>query len=268
MKKLPNPSADWPESWQLSYDFDAREWGPDHSRPAYRYAYQLRIASIQRALERTSPPPITVVDVGAAQGTLSLRLAEAGYIVTWNDYREDLVGYVQLKYERGQIYYAPGDIFQSDKVGTFDAVVCAEVIEHVAHPDELLSKLASLTKPGRPVVVSTPNGDNLFNKLPSFFEIPDPALLEPAQFQPDSNGHLFLLLPSELQILAERAGLRVRSLDLVQTHLVYAVAKVMPKALRLHGFVSLLHWVDSLLVKLPLLGRKLAVQMVAVLETG
>jgi 2-polyprenyl-6-hydroxyphenyl methylase/3-demethylubiquinone-9 3-methyltransferase len=264
--KIPAPKAHWPASWKLSNQYDQRESGSDLSRPGYRYAYQLRIGRIQAVVQQAATPPATIIDVGAGQGTLSLRLAEAGDIVTWNDFRAELADYVRLKYECGNITYEPGDIFSNDRGLKFDAVVAAEIIEHVAHPDEFLRRLARLVEAGKPIIVSTPNGSNLFNKLPSFFEIPDPTVLESMQFQPDSDGHLFLLLASELQILANRAGLKVRSMDYIQTHVAYAVAKVYPRALQSKSFVRWLHRLDAFLVQIPWLGPKLAVQIVAVLQ--
>jgi 2-polyprenyl-3-methyl-5-hydroxy-6-metoxy-1,4-benzoquinol methylase len=266
--ELPHFNQDWPASWKLSHQYDQREIGVDFSRLGYRYAYQLRMAKLLDAVERNVPTGASVIDVGAGQGTLSLRLAEAGYKVTWNDYREELVGYVQLKYQRGDISYEPGDIFKKTGVGLFDAVVAAEVIEHVAHPDELLLSLSTLVEANGTIVVSTPNGANIFNKLPSYFEIQDPSALEGIQFQPDSDGHLFLLLPSELITLATRAGLTVCSIELVQTHAAYAVAKIAPALMRYPRVISALQALDSFLVRLPWLGKKLAVQLVAVLKKG
>jgi ubiquinone/menaquinone biosynthesis C-methylase UbiE len=41
--------------------------------------------------------------------------------------------------------------------GSFDAGVCFEVLEHTPHPARLLSELARVTRPGGPVIVTTPN---------------------------------------------------------------------------------------------------------------
>jgi len=42
--------------------------------------------------------------------------------------------------------------------GSFDAVVCFEVLEHVADPRRLLDDLRACAAPGAPVFLSTPNG--------------------------------------------------------------------------------------------------------------
>jgi len=52
-----------------------------------------------------------VLDIAAAQGNFALTMAELGYDVTWNDLRDDLVGYVREKHERGSISFSPGNAF-------------------------------------------------------------------------------------------------------------------------------------------------------------
>lgn len=37
-------------------------------------------------------------------------------------------------------------------------VLMTEIIEHVAHPDEFLTRIASLVRPGGWVIITTPNG--------------------------------------------------------------------------------------------------------------
>jgi hypothetical protein len=50
----------------------------------------------------------------------------------------DLAGYVQPKYERVKITFAPGNAFETDFRSRFDEVLISEVFEHVTHPDEFL----------------------------------------------------------------------------------------------------------------------------------
>jgi len=160
-------------------------------------------------IEKYLPTGASIVDVAAGQGNFTLAMAEAGYRVVWNDLRADLEGYVRMKYEGGVVDYAGGNAFDVLDGGDFDAVMANEIIEHVAHPDDLLRQLARLCRPGGLIFLSTPNGGYWHTGLPSFEEVDDPNLLESEQFAPGAEGHLFLLTNSELVALATEAGLEV-----------------------------------------------------------
>lgn len=159
-------------------------------------------------------PGARVLDIAAAQGNFSLALAELGFDVTWNDLRAELADYVRLKYERGKIGYAPGNAFELDFPALFDAILITEIIEHVAHPDDFLSKAAALVRPGGYIVMTTPNGGYFKNPLPKFSECADPAVFESIQFKPNGDGHIFLLHADEIEPLARRAGLSVEKIVL------------------------------------------------------
>ena len=219
----PAESADWPEAWRQSHHFDRVEvWkSPEEMSPAnvgYACAYANRRHHTLEALLASCPPPARVIDLAAAQGNFTLALAGLGYHATWNDLRPDLADYVRLKMPPGvNIDFLAGNIFElgDSHAGAYDAVLALEVIEHVAHPDAFVVKLAKLLKPGGVVVLSTPNGGYFLNNLPHFSDCPDPAIFESKQFSPDSDGHIFLLYEDEMRSFAERAGLEIKRLDLL-----------------------------------------------------
>jgi 2-polyprenyl-3-methyl-5-hydroxy-6-metoxy-1,4-benzoquinol methylase len=197
----------WPDSWKYSYPYDLLEiWG-EVSHRGFAYAYANRRSQTLALIREVLPSGSTILDVAAAQGNFSLTLAEEGYQVTWNDLREDLAGYVQSKYETGTITYAPGNVFELNFEEKFDCVLITEIIEHVAHPDQFLKKISVMVKKGGFVVMSTPNGGYFRNNLPRFLECPDPAQYEKMQFKPNSDGHIFLLWPDEIEWLAKESGL-------------------------------------------------------------
>ncbi len=212
--KRPTPTEAWPESWKMSYRFDLLEVYDEPSSLGYVYAYQVRKQEAIRLITQIVKPPAHILDVAAAQGNFSLALAEMGYSVTWNDLRAELADYVKLKHETGSITFAAGDAFGLDFPQPFDAVLATEIIEHVAHPDEFLAKLAKLVRPGGYIVMTTPNGAYFRNTLPKFSDCPDTSVYESVQFQPDGDGHIFLLHPSEIGPIADRAGLAIDSLSL------------------------------------------------------
>jgi 2-polyprenyl-3-methyl-5-hydroxy-6-metoxy-1,4-benzoquinol methylase len=202
----------WPESWKRSYTYDLEEIFEEISHRGYAYAYQNRHRTTLRLVTDVVPVGSRILDIAAAQGNFSLRLAELGYDVTWNDLRADLAEYVRLKHEYGNISFAPGNAFEIGFPTPFDAVLITEVIEHVAHPDDFLRTIATLVKPGGYVVMTTPNGAYFRNSLPMFSECPDPSVYESVQFKPNADGHIFLLHPHEVEPLAARAGLKIDEL--------------------------------------------------------
>lgn len=58
-----------------------------------------------------------------------------------------------------------GSIMDIEIPEKFDAIVINDVIEHVAAPDVMVEKLASLLNPGGKLFISTPNGDALIYKI-------------------------------------------------------------------------------------------------------
>lgn len=208
MKRLTFDPA-WPESWRYSFPYDELEvWGGLANR-GYVYQYAERRRHALELVARAQPPPARVLDLAGAQGNFTLALAEAGYEVTWNDLRADLEGYVRLKHERGTVRFAPGNAFELGFRECFDIVLITEVIEHVAHPDDFLSKAATLVPRGGHIVMTTPNGRYFRNPLPRFSDCADPSVFEARQFKPDADGHIFLLHPDEVPPLAARAGLEL-----------------------------------------------------------
>lgn len=208
MKQVPFDSS-WPESWKLSHHYDELEQSAAPPRTGYVYTYSERRRRTLELMRRAALPPATVLDLAAGQGSFTLALAELGYDVTWNDLRADLAGYVQLKYERGTVRYAPGNAFALGFRECFDIILAAEVIEHVAHPDQFLAHAAEMVRPGGHLVLTTPNGAYFRNPLPRFSEHADPAIFESKQFQPDADGHIFLLHEDEIRALADQSGLDV-----------------------------------------------------------
>ena len=79
-------------------------------------------------LERLKPAAIGL-DFGAGPGpTLSVMFEEAGHNMAIYD-----------------LYYAPDDTVLS---GAYDFVTATEVVEHLAHPGDVMNRLWSLIKPG------------------------------------------------------------------------------------------------------------------------
>ena len=97
----------------------------------------------------------------------------------------------------------------------FDLTLATEIIEHVAHPDRFLERCAALVRPAGYVLVTTPNGNWLRNKMPRFsnFSEEQLVLFEAGQFKPDTDGHIFALHRDEIFLLCKRAQLHVELIE-------------------------------------------------------
>jgi 2-polyprenyl-3-methyl-5-hydroxy-6-metoxy-1,4-benzoquinol methylase len=244
----------WPESWKLSHHYDELELHGAEARSGYVHTYRERRRRTLDLVKRAAPPPAKVLDVAAAQGNFALALAELGYDVTWNDLRADLADYVRLKHDKGTIHYAPGNALELGFSESFDIVLITEIIEHVAHPDQFLAAVARMVKPGGHVVLTTPNGAYFRNTLPRFSDHPDPSVFESAQFQPDSDGHIFLLDEGEIRSLAATAGLDVIEADSFANPLTSGHAKT-GAVLRMLP-TGLVEWLEGVTQRLPLKSRQ------------
>jgi 2-polyprenyl-3-methyl-5-hydroxy-6-metoxy-1,4-benzoquinol methylase len=222
------PEPSWPQSWKDSYFYDQSEIYGEISHYGYAYAYENRRRETLRLLTEVLAPGARILDIAAAQGNFSLALAELGFDVTWNDVRAELADYVRLKHELGEIQFAAGNAFELQFLSLFDAVLITEIIEHVAHPDDFLAKAAALVRPGGYIVMTTPNGGYFKNRLPKFSDCADPAVFESVQFQPNAEGHIFLLHPDEIEPLAQRAGLKVEKIALFTNPLTAGHVKTEP----------------------------------------
>lgn len=257
--RKPCYSDNWPASWKLSYNYDLLEAYGAATLNGYAYAYANRRHHTLELISNIAAPGARILDVAAAQGNFSIALAELGYEVTWNDLREDLGEYTRLKHDRGVLHYAPGNILELCFAEKFDIVLIAEVIEHVAHPDEFLRAISGLVKPDGHIIMTTPNGGYFLNKLPRFTDCPDPSQFEAIQFRPNSDGHIFLLHTDEVQSLARAAGLVAKEIRLFSNPLTNGHLK----------FGSLLNLLPQRLVKrFEFLTTSLPVSLQKKIHTG
>jgi 2-polyprenyl-3-methyl-5-hydroxy-6-metoxy-1,4-benzoquinol methylase len=249
MKRVEQQS-DWIETWKDVHSYDLMEIYGQVKWRGHAYAYDIRRRNVFELIKKVVKPGAKILDVAAAQGNFALPLAEMGYDVTWNDLRAELIDYVKLKYESGTVQYVPGDVFSLGFDSCFDLVLIAEIIEHVAHPDDFLKKVSQLVKPGGYIVMTTPNGEYFRNTLPKFSECADPSQFESIQFAPNSDGHIFLLHLDEVDQLASHAGLSIVETRLFVNPLTNGhiklenALKVMPRPWveQIEGFTESLPW--------------------------
>ncbi|HKR66287.1 MAG TPA: methyltransferase domain-containing protein [Thermoanaerobaculia bacterium] len=186
---------------------DLREiWDPSIERHSF-HCYHNQLDVYLQLAEKYGAQ--TVLDVGCAQGTLALTLAERGKKVTAIDIRPAFLDYARSRWEHGDVTFLAANIFDAPGLGTFDLVFANQIIEHVVYPAELLRTLARYVKPGGVLVVATPNHGYFKNALPTYRELGDPKQHEHKQFSAGGGDHFFAYTEEELREAAREAGLEV-----------------------------------------------------------
>ncbi len=199
----------------------------DHPNPTAftRLIYLERITTMIDTIKGLVPAGARIADVGCAQGNLALLLAESGYQVDAYDLNASFLEYSKRKWTSGEVAWINANAFEIGQEETYDAVILGEILEHVAHPDDLLTQALSLLVPGGIIVATTPNGRFVRNPLPSYEEViarGDAERLEAEQFGPGGEHHLFAYTVDEIRqhipVGAELVSLRYLGSGLYNSH--------------------------------------------------
>jgi 2-polyprenyl-3-methyl-5-hydroxy-6-metoxy-1,4-benzoquinol methylase len=111
------------------------------------------------ALIRHSPRGQRVLDVGCGSGSLGVRLREFGNTVWGADLAEDVVAIATSRLD----HFVRVDVVDWDQVDEllgnerFQAIIFADVLEHLPDPVEALRRYRRLLAPGGRILVSVPN---------------------------------------------------------------------------------------------------------------
>ncbi|MEO6154474.1 MAG: bifunctional 2-polyprenyl-6-hydroxyphenol methylase/3-demethylubiquinol 3-O-methyltransferase UbiG [Thermomonas sp.] len=143
-----------------------RWWDPAGPQKAL---HALNPARLGYVAARCTLDSASVLDVGCGAGLLSEAMAKSGAVVTAIDLAPNLLKVARLHgLESGvKVDYRETSVesLADESPGSFDAVTCMEMLEHVPDPASIIEACARLLKPGGRLFVST------LNRTPAAFAL-------------------------------------------------------------------------------------------------
>lgn len=186
-----------------------RWWDPEGE---FRTLHDINPARVELVDQRIGLQGKRVADVGCGGGLLSEAMARRGADVTGIDMSAEVLDVARLHLlESGPLpltylHISAEDLAQGSP-GSFDAVTCMELLEHVPDPASLVAACARLVKPGGSVIVST------LNRTPRAFLTAIVGAEYLSTLVPRGTHHYGKLIrPSELDAWARHAGLGLEAL--------------------------------------------------------
>ena len=144
----------------------SRWWDPEGPQKPLHALNPARLGYVR---ERTTLRGARMLDVGCGAGLLSEALAREGAHVTAIDLGPDLIKIAKLHtLESGvEVDYRLTSVeaLAEESPGSFDAIVCMEMLEHVPDPGAIIAACATLLKPGGRLFLST------LNRTPAAFAL-------------------------------------------------------------------------------------------------
>ena len=186
-----------------------RWWDPNGPQ---RPLHELNPARLDYIARRQPLRKARVLDVGCGAGLLSEALAREGAQVTALDLAPELVEIAKLHLlESGlKVDYRLQSVeaLAAELPGSFDAITCMEMLEHVPDPGSVLQACATLLRPGGRLFVST------LNRTPLAFA----AAIVGAEYlagiiQKGTHEYRSFIRPSELAGWLRDAGLELEDVS-------------------------------------------------------
>jgi SAM-dependent methyltransferase len=107
--------------------------------------------------------PVDVLEIGTATGYLSFEMAKRGCTVTGIEKDPEMA-----KAARGfcsQMLTGDVETMNLQVLGRYDAIICADVLEHLCDPRRTLQQLHHLLKPDGRMLISLPNVAHIWVRI-------------------------------------------------------------------------------------------------------
>lgn len=145
------------------FDENLEAWRAWQAAPWGRLRYRVVQETLARTCAAVGPGPLRVLDVGGGDGGDAIPLAEQGHDVTVMDFSEPLLSAVRSAAEalvlEDRLRTVQCDLadLPAAGIGTFDVVVCHNVLQYCGSVTATVSTLATVLADGGAVSLLAPN---------------------------------------------------------------------------------------------------------------
>jgi len=244
--KLPiNDELKKEEHRRLS-DWDTKEYFTLNEKDFWAVFYRNRIEKMIDAVKNFVPREKLVLDIGCAQATISILLAERGYKVIASDINPESLQYARLRMEFGDCTFIALNAEKLPFKTKFDTIILGEFLEHVAYPDRILQYYREFLNENGIIIVTTPNGFAPHNwRFQSYTKLKEKINdFDVDQFGPERDDHVFNFRFEELRSLFSKCGYNVLVSEYINSYLI--------NPLNFHKFLSY-----STIQKINIFGSKI-----------
>ena len=125
----------------------------------YKLLHRLNPIRLEYILSKCSLNKKNVLDIGCGGGILSEELCKQGAKVTGIDSSSKSISIAKQHAEQNNydIKYINKSIFEITDLGTYDFIICFEMIEHINEPNDLIKKIKELSSKKSGLFLSTIN---------------------------------------------------------------------------------------------------------------
>ncbi len=154
-------------------------------------------------------PGSRVLDVGTGTGALGRYLTQHGCVVDGLTYSSEEAALARPSYARLEVMNLESTLPSSCFIaGSYDFIVCADILEHLRNAEAVLSDAATLLAPAGKLILSIPNPTHMgvvFGLLNGHFARTTEGLLD--------ETHVQFLDRQGLEALVRRTGYRINRCD-------------------------------------------------------
>lgn len=163
-------------------------------------------------MDRITSPQPRMLDIGCGGGILAESLAKSGATVTGIDLSRMSLDIARRHAGRGRLgvdyRYSDVEALAREEAGSFDAVACMEMLEHVPQPARVIASCAQLLRPGGMAFFSTIN-----RTLKAFLFAIVAGEYVLGLLPRGTHSYRKLIRPAEMRDWAGAAGLTFKAVD-------------------------------------------------------